>query len=445
MGQNDMKNKIKTIASILVFCILIVGCGKLLRYILTNDVGSYTRVTFHEMYEQDNIDILFVGSSHCYRSFIPEILDKELGLNTFNAGTSAQTMDGSLMVIKEAARYNDISHIYLEVYYDGVFDYNLDSAQMTQTYAISDYIKPSLDKIVYLIEASGKEHYFNSFVVARRHWAKLLDLDYMKNIIVKKSADTYKNYGYADITNDTEWYAGKGYVANNVVVNDQDFFSTGGWEKINLDNVSDNWLDSLSGIIEFCNKKEIGLTLVAAPMPNFSITGVENYDEYIDLINGIIEGTNVDFYDFNLCKEIYFPNTSSLFKDLDHLNCDGAEIFSYCFAKLINGETSPQDMFYSSYSAKLENLEPAVFGVSYHDDTADDGTVLRNCKIVSSDNEGMEYEISIIPNEGESYSVQEYSDEEYFVISPDDKGICVIKYRMHNNTETEYEVQLTLP
>ena len=62
------------------------------------------------------------GSSHCYRTFIPEILDKKLGVNTFNVGTSAQQMDGSFMVIKEAAKYNNIKHIYLEVYYNLAFN-----------------------------------------------------------------------------------------------------------------------------------------------------------------------------------------------------------------------------------------------------------------------------------------------------------------------------------
>lgn len=440
-----MKNKIKVIASVLVFCILFVGCGKLLRYILTDDVGAYTRVTFHEMYEQDNIDILFVGSSHCYRSFIPEILDKELGLNTFNAGSSGQQMDGSLIVIKEAAKYNDISHVYLEVFYSIALDpLRKNRTNLTSTYLISDYIKPSIDKFFYLIEASGDEHYMNSFVVARRNSTKLLDFKYMKNVIEKKNSDAYKNYSYSNITNDTEWYAGKGYVANNNIVNNWDFFNMDGWENINLDSVSDDWLNSLTDIIDFCSENGIELTLITAPMPNFLIAGLGNYDQYIDLINSIIEGTDVNFYDFNLCKETYFPNTSSLFADFSHINCYGAETFSYCFAKLVNGEVSPQDMFYDSYSEKLANLEPTVFGVSYRNDMSDDGTNLINCKIVSSDNLGMEYAISFIPDEGEEYSIRDYSDEEYFIISPVEKGACIIRYRMHDNIEIEYEVSISI-
>lgn len=98
-----------------------------------------------------------------------------------------------------------------------------------------------------------------------------------------------------------------------MVINDWNYFSTTGWGSINLDNVSDDWLNSLSDIIDFCDKNDIELTLVAAPMPNFLVAGLGNYDEYVGLINGIIEDTDIDFYDFNLCRESFFLNTSSLF------------------------------------------------------------------------------------------------------------------------------------
>ena len=163
-----MKKVIIRIVSVLVFCALLIFCGKVLRYLVTDDISFYTRIMIHEMYEQDNVDVLFVGSSHCYRSFVPEILDEELGVNTFNAGTSSQAMDGSFMLIKEAARYHDIQHVYLEVYYNGMFEVYKERTQMTPTYIISDYLRPSIDKFLYLLNASGKEQYVHSFIVAGR-------------------------------------------------------------------------------------------------------------------------------------------------------------------------------------------------------------------------------------------------------------------------------------
>ena len=250
-----MKKRVKYVIASLVFCVLLVFCGKFFRYILVDDTSSYTRITFHEMYEQDNIDVLFVGSSHCYRAFVPEILDDELGMNTYNAGTSAQNLDGSYMVIREAAKYNDIKHIYLDIYYNLAFEIYKDRTEMTQTYIISDYLRPSLDKIGYLLNASTKEYYFNSFILARRNWSKFFDADYIQNLLMKKQTDAYKNYEYTYVTGDTEWYAGKGYVANKERVENWNYFSDNSGNNVDFNTVSKDWLDSLSDIIAFCDKK----------------------------------------------------------------------------------------------------------------------------------------------------------------------------------------------
>lgn len=434
-----MKKRVKRIMLCLLFCVMFIGCGELFRYILIDDTASYTRITFHEMYEQENIDVLFVGSSHCYRSFVPEIFDDKLGITAFNAGTSSQHLDGSYMVIKEAARYNDIKHIYLELYYNVAFVKYKERTEMTQTYIISDYVRPSLDKLQYLLDASTKDYYANSFILARRNWSKFFDADYVKDLLIKKQTDAYRNYEYTYVTGESEWYAGKGYVANKGIVEDWNYFSTSGWNHINLDNALDDWFHSLEDIITFCDKRSIPLTLVSAPMPNFLLADAGNYDEYVRLVQSVIEGTNVKYYDFNLCKETYFPNTSSLFKDVDHMNCYGAETFSYLFADLISGNISEDELFYDSFDEKLENLEPTVFGISYQDDKMEGGEVLRNCKIVSTDNDKLEYEIDFLTTEGQLHRIQEFSNNRFFATAPEEHGTFTITYRLNDHP---YEIQV---
>lgn len=434
-----MKKIVKFIVGSLMFCILFIACGKFFRYILVDDTTSYTRMTFYEMYEQDNIDVLFAGSSHCYRAFVPQILDSELKMNTYNVGTSSQHLDGSYMAIQEAVRYNDIKHIYLELYYAIAFteEYK-DRTEMTQTYIISDYLRPSLDKLQYLLNASTNDYYVNSFIPARRNWNNFFDADYVKNLIIKKQSDAYKNYKYTYITGDTEWYAGKGYVANNEVVENWNYFSDSGWDNIDINSISDDWFHSLADIIAFCDKKGISLTLISVPMSNFLLAASENYDDYIKLVRNIIVDTDVDYYDFNLCKEKYFPNTSTLFKDADHVNCNGAEMFSHLFGDFVNGKVSKDELFYDSYEEKLNNLEPTIFGISYHDNN-DSDKIVRECKIVSTCNENLEYKIVLTPNEADSYVLQDFSDNSSFTITPDEHGICTITFRLKdtsNNTQT---------
>lgn len=419
------------IVASLAFCITFLGCGKGLRYILIDDTTSYTRVMFHEMYEQENIDVLFVGSSHCYRSFVPEILDEELGVNTFNAGTSGQDLDGSYMIIKEAARYNDIKHIYLELYYIRAFNVYKDRTNLTQTYIISDYIRSSLDKIQYLLQASSKEHYFNSFILARRNWNCFFNPDYVKDLVIKKATDTYRNYEYAYITGDSEWYVGKGYVANNGIINEWNYFSNNGWDSINFNNIAEDWINTLKKIIRFCEKNEIGLTLVTVPMPDYLIASLENYDEYIDFVDEIISDTEVDYYDFNLCREKYFPNTSTVFMDDNHMNCYGAEIFSHIFADFISNKILQRELFYKSYEEKIRNLGPSVLGISYQDYDSRQEKCVRKCKIVSTRN-NLEYEITVAPIGKEPYKVQDFSENRFFELVPNENGVISIRYRLTN-------------
>ena len=438
-----MRKKIKLTVASLMFCTIFIGCGKFFRYILIDDTTSYTRIMFHEMYEQENIDILFVGSSHCYRSINPKIMDEEIGVNTFNAGTSSQLLDGSYMVIKEAAKYNEIDHIYLELYYNVALSGYKDRTRLTQTYIISDYLKPSFDKIWYLLNASSKDHYVNSFILARRDWSKFFEEEYIRNLIIKKNTDDYKNYEYTYVTWDQEWYDGKGFVANKEIVENWNYFSRTGYSKINFSNAKEDWFNILENIIAFCDKKGISLTLISAPMSNYVLAGSENYDVYVNLVNDLIADTDVDYYDFNLCKEEYFPNTSNLFKDTDHLNCDGAEIFSHILADFINGKISENELFYDSYEEKIRNLEPTVFGVSYQDSRDDNGEKIRNCKIVSTENDCLEYEIILMPENGEGKILQEFSDNKFFTIVPDENGMITIRYRLSNLSDEEKSVSIS--
>ena len=89
-------------------------------FLLVDDVHSYSRVMLQELYaDAGNIDTLFLGSSHCYRSVDPAQVDAALGTHSFNAGSSQQLPDGSYYMLKEAAAQNPLKIVYLEMFYTG--------------------------------------------------------------------------------------------------------------------------------------------------------------------------------------------------------------------------------------------------------------------------------------------------------------------------------------
>ena len=63
--MKKFKIAVKPICFILIFCLL----NKLFSFLAVDDTDSFTRIMMHEFYHPDsNIDVLFLGASHCYRS-----------------------------------------------------------------------------------------------------------------------------------------------------------------------------------------------------------------------------------------------------------------------------------------------------------------------------------------------------------------------------------------
>lgn len=430
-----MKKIVKRLAAMLCVIGLFVVCEALLRYLLIDDAKNYTRYSrynIHELYHSEqNIDILFVGSSHSVVSLIPEITDYVFGQYTFNAGTAGQRMDGSFAMIQEAADYHHINHIYLEMYYAFCSDYAYKDRTLSDleyTYLISDYMRPSVRKMKYLLNASSKEYYMNSFIPATRNWEQLFDPEYMKSILRQKNTDAYKNY---------EWVGGdfenRGYVYTAGVVADDKFWNAEAYydmtSTLRAGGDSD-WRRSLQCIIDFCRKNGIELTLFSTPMPEWTIAGIQ-YQQYIDMCRRIAEEYGIEYYDFNLCREEYFDaNDRSLFSDEDHMNNSGAMQFSVLFAKFFTGQLPDQrgEIFYGTYDEKLAAEAACVYGIA--GPAADESGSANRCRIISNREQGMEYRITVIPQDRETVILQDYDGNRDFTLPAGETGMLYIDWRM---------------
>ena len=111
---------IKTALIFVIFAILYIPAYSILNMIADKDSQKAsdfeylktTEIKFNEIDNYKDIDILFVGSSHTYRSFDPRIFSKE-GLKVFNIGTSSQTCMQSWFLID---RYIDVLNPKCVVY-----------------------------------------------------------------------------------------------------------------------------------------------------------------------------------------------------------------------------------------------------------------------------------------------------------------------------------------
>lgn len=425
-----MKIIMRRIFSTICVLVCFIACNEGLRYMLVDDTTSYTRVSMHQLYNsEENIDIAFVGSSHVFRSIIPQIMDEGFNAYTFNCGSATQKMDGSLIMVKELLDNHNVSHIYLEMFHEmAEAQANKDRTQMTATYIISDYMKPSLRRIHYILQASTKEHWVNGLILARRNWEKLYDIDYIKELIYKKNTEEYKNYELIRKEGQTEYYVDRGYVAcEGVLINE---LNDRAYEPINIDNISDDWKNSLQDIIALCRKNNVELTLFITPVPECTTVGKGNYDEYHEYIQNIADEANLDFYDFNLVNNNYFSTIElDHFKDVQHLNAAGAEEFSKLFCEFINGKIDKEELLYDSLDEKLSEEAPYIYGAGYLKED-NETKVEKDVRIVANRKEGIEYRIIASPFEGKQNILQDFSENREITVPKDEHGILSVIWRL---------------
>lgn len=426
---------------ITLFCalVLFLGCGEVLQYILLDDTRSETRLMFHDFYTDDkNIDIVFLGSSHTYRSFVPKVLDAHFGAHTFNAGSSGQGMDGSLVMLQEICAYHKPKRVFLELYHniavtDGQFKKR---NQMTATYVLSDYMRPSLRKYQFLLAASSPKHYANSFIPARRCGKDIFSFHHIARNIRRKWSKAYRQYQWAWYEKDKDYYVERGFVANDKIAEEGKYWNKLATIKFRLVPPEKNdWRKTLLKIIDFCKENGMELTLVIAPLPEWSIVGTEKYQAYYDYVKEIADMHDLHFYDFNFCNPKYFDaKDRSLFKDEDHLNTAGAELFSRVFADYFTGKISRSALFYDTLKEKLDAEPPQVFGFT---ELTKDGT----SRIISNREHGMEYRLETMPKDGAWRVIQDYSEAREFTIPSGEHGKIVLLWRMQGQEEVKGKIE----
>lgn len=433
-------NKIKTIAkriiAIIMVCVVFIGGWQVLRYALVDDTTSYTRITMHEFYEQDNIDILFLGASHCFSGMVPSVLDERFDANTFAVGSAAQELDTTFLLMKEGISRYDVKKVYvdLSVYLARTTSYK--KHNLRPTYFVTDYMKPSIRKYKHLMNASDSGQYANSVFLARRNKDKILDFQYMGELLKKKSSSDYKNYIYNNPENTTEHYAGKGFIASSATMPSEPYFLDKAYYRLNVSKIRQDWIDIVYDMIEYCDKHNVELVFYAIPESDYLNVSRGNYDDYITAVKEILAGYDVRYVDFNLMRKEYWNNTSELFKDENHLNEKGAILFSELFADYENGLITDEELFYDSMVEKYADLDLQFYGVSYKDK-------YRKCKIVTNKSDELEFRVVLKQEDGEEIVVQDFESNILFAIPPKTKGICEISYRYINNPKdvVTYELQ----
>ena len=171
-SKKKHKKYIGRVLGALFFLCLFFGIEKVMEYALVNDTNEWSRAMFHDFYtREENIDTLFLGSSHVYCGINPEVITQKTGESAFNMATPAQPLNGSYYLLKEADKYNDISHVYLELYFGqstGAEGHFKEADQLPRNWRNTNYMKPSFNKLSYMLTMSEPSLAYMTFLPVRR-------------------------------------------------------------------------------------------------------------------------------------------------------------------------------------------------------------------------------------------------------------------------------------
>ena len=309
-----------------------------------------------EMIEKSGqtVDLLFVGASKVYRSFVPEVFEDELGLNcVVNAGSSAQPICGTYYELKDLVERLHPEKVFLDVTWDKM----LKEANLQGRLIVCDRLSCwnrflmglncfKLNELLYMSNAYRFRENFS--------------LSSMDQILREK--EMVREADYVDYSDTEEYYADTGFVYN------YDTYETGTIpirkKRVYSDDkiLSEN-LEYLNACVDLCRENDIEVALVSSILSVMRLYSIENYQDAVDFYQNYAAQKGIDFYNLDYLKgrEDLLPD--EMMHDYNHVNGEGAYVVSKLFADILKAEEFGEDVssfFYPDFSSFQEDVHRIV-------------------------------------------------------------------------------------
>ena len=122
---SNFKKNIKFIIKVIIFIICLIPVITFIgiKYSSAsteNIINKFNEKRFEDFYNlpPNSLDMVFLGSSHSYCTFDPEIFDKNLNINSFQMGMPLQHPDSTYYTLKEVLNYQKPKVVVMEIYWD---------------------------------------------------------------------------------------------------------------------------------------------------------------------------------------------------------------------------------------------------------------------------------------------------------------------------------------
>jgi hypothetical protein len=352
-------------------------------------------------------DLVIVGGSRTFRSFVPSILEEELGFDcVINGGSALQSLSGSYYQLKELTERFHPKYAVLAVTWNGL------------TYGIGT--QSNLIVLDRLTGLNKLEFIKNGFTDDDRIFALLKSYRFRKNLTAEDLAEIHEdkrilaeNKGRpfvkeGDIYSDTGFvYSYESIPQGNVPITHHGIYD---WTEIHEDRVE--YLDKIVGL---CKEKDIKLMLVSAPSTLMQVYNIDSYQMAVDYYEEYAAKNGLIYHNLNYLKdrEELLPDT--VFMDYNHLNGEGAEALSRVYARILAEDLAGGDTasyFYRDFY-ELQEKTDRIAAVSASFEPADaEGKYSVQLNSLHGENITPYYALLVKNSDGNLTKISDWSQEE---------------------------------
>ena len=326
-------------AAFLVFLALV---NSLLNFVLM-PAGNFTRRMLEDLHRSEPLDVVFCGSSLALYHFDPDVLEPALNARVFDLGASSADFPASYYLLKEMFRTQSPRLVVLAV-------------------EARQYARQQEDPLVYV---SLAPYLKSPLIRARYYWATAQDGSYLDRLLwwrgyhVKGPRSALQNVREKLFPDpDPAPQDGLQYVRDGYVYVDPSAPAAHLPDTVDETGPEDFTGESreyVQKIARLCRQHGVQLMLVNTPLPAQALRAMPRYFEADAAIAESARQAGVPYYNFNLARPELFSPRPEMFRDLSHMNADGARAFSAAFASFLQRLAAGEDvsgLFYTPEQAK---------------------------------------------------------------------------------------------
>lgn len=307
-----MRQTITRVVAVLGFVVLTVACLHKIYDVLRwkDTTGGYLS-SIDQLYhtDEDLIDLVFLGSSHCYYGIYPELLWEENGIAGFDLAVSAQDRDSAYYQLKELLKTQHPGVVVVDIY--GIcHEKHLVESNVYRNYLSMKVSLNSFSHIMAYTEQEKRKELLARWPIVHTRYRELKEFDfvpYEPSIIGRGSLITWNTYA----------------VEEDNAVNRCETV-----QPLNAGNRE--WVQKLIALSE-----EEDFELI------FSLIPWKREDEKQAIINGFreyIKDKDIPFLDFTELAEELDLCSATDWADPEHLNARGAQKLTRCLGTYLTAQ-----------------------------------------------------------------------------------------------------------